>query len=348
MDKLERLQIQWDKVKKGYQTMTTDEIAALREKVLFCFDSEEMRNYLRGHFEELSSWDLIRIIVGAQKPLEYKVNLMAELAERFPHPFEELDDCYDFEVYAKQYQQAFTDMQITDDEQAIYLLRCMGYDEVDNSLPFFKFEDARNYIKTDDNDNPDFLWYEIEKWDGFDNAGEKCTYKLSLHGEIWDYRNWRKDTDLYHTFGDDLNLPVPFSVGDVVTIDCRPSAPISHIVILEIGDNHDCCCVQGLYVKENGLVNHGALKHSHAQDFMRFSPQLSPLYRAERFRGELPPEEAFMKEFGDGLSKLYQSDPQRYENEGYKWYFDFVNVDRTPQELMERLREVSKEWGFTE
>ncbi len=42
----------------------------------------------------------------------------------------------------------------------------------------------------------------------------------------------------------DLNLPVPFVPGDIISIDCRPYAKVKHAVILQLGDNHDCCSVQ--------------------------------------------------------------------------------------------------------
>ena len=55
----------------------------------------------------------------------------------------------------------------------------------------------------------------------------------------------------------DVNLPVPFHAGDIVTIDCRPFAPVSHAVILEVGDNCDCCCLQALYYAGNGTWDMG-------------------------------------------------------------------------------------------
>lgn len=355
MDELERLKIQWAKLENGYKTMTSEEIATLREKVLLCFPSEEMRNYLREHFDELGSSQLIEIIVGAHMPIAYKAELMNELTERFPHPFEELDGYYDFEVYVKLYQKAFNDMRIADDEKAIYLLQRYYYDEEDGAIPFFTFEDARNYIPIDveeqacDEEDADRYWYEIEKWDGF--ADEKCKYTLSRKGVIWNYDNYSDellDAIVKHRFGvcnKDLNLPVPFSVGDVITVDCRPSALVSHAVLLNVGDNRDCCCVQGLYVKQDGTVDYGALKHGHAQDFMAFSPEISPLYNAARFYGELPPEEAFMKELGEILAKLSTVYPEKYEEEHHDIFREFGDSSRTSQELMEKVKRVASEWA---
>ena len=93
----------------------------------------------------------------------------------------------------------------------------------------------------------------------------------------------------------DLNLPIPFRAGDIVTVDCRPFAPVSHAVILEVGDNFDCCCVQALYRRRNGTWDTGAVKHGYILPG-RELPQLSPLYRLATFHGQLPKEERLMEQ----------------------------------------------------
>ena len=93
----------------------------------------------------------------------------------------------------------------------------------------------------------------------------------------------------------DVNLPVPFHAGDIVTIDCRPFAPVSHAVILEVGDNRDCCCLQALYYAGNGTWDMGAVKHGHVFPNGR-SPALSPLYRLASFHGQFPKEERLLEQ----------------------------------------------------
>ena len=61
-------------------------------------------------------------------------------------------------------------------------------------------------------------------------------------------------------FNDLRNIPIPFHAGDIVTLDCRPFAPVSHTVILKIGDNRDCCCLQSLYREDNGTWDTEAVK----------------------------------------------------------------------------------------
>lgn len=346
----------------GYKAMPESEFIALREEILAFIPSQEMRDYLREHFLSIHDSDIIDIIVGAHQPMERKAKLMHELAERFPYGNDDSEeerfrDLRDFALYDKQYQDGFADMQIGEDEQAIYLLRSYEFDEEFDSSPHFTFEDALQHLTElvepwrKDDVPEDLLWFQIEKWINHDGKSiMKSQYILSANECIWDYcYDWDYDEKkhLSSQFGYDnaitMNLPVPFVPGDIVTIDCRPSAMVSHTLILEVGDNMDCCCLQGLCVRENGEVQRGAVKHCSAQDSWRFTPHVSPLYHLERFHGELPPEEAFMTELSEEIIKLQQNHPEDYEDVIWE-LLDDVNRDTvTPQEIIERVRKVNNE-----
>lgn len=105
---------------------------------------------------------------------------------------------------------------------------------------------------------------------------------------------------------DDLNLPVPFHAGDIVTFDCRPFGPVSHGVILEVGDNSDCCCLQALYRERDGTWDTGAVKHGHVFPGCH-SPRMSPLYRLSSFHGQLPEEECLL----ESVSRYVNGDEKR-------------------------------------
>lgn len=319
MNEYNSLEIQRDKMKKGYATISELKKSDLKEQVLSCIASSDMRKYLSENYTDLCSWDLINIIVGSQKPLDFKLNLLKELSELFPHPFAELDSCYDFEPYVELYEAAINDMKFNTDRAEVYLLTQYNYHETDGRestlyIPFFSFDAAIQYIKTDVNDWLDWsraesieealTWFEIEKWIGNDRTSLKATYTVSNDGEVWDYRPERND--LIHKFGMhnalELYLPVPFAAGDVITIDCRPFAPFKHGVIVSIGDNCDCCCVQCLYAKNDGTLDVGALKHSQVFDD-GFTPYISPLYKAEIVQGQLPAEDDFFREIGEAIAK---------------------------------------------
>lgn len=91
MNEQDSFEIQRNKMKAGYSVISETKINRLKEQVLSCFDSNDMHDYLSAHFIELSSGDLIAIVTGSQKSLEFKLNLLNELSELFPHPFKKFD-----------------------------------------------------------------------------------------------------------------------------------------------------------------------------------------------------------------------------------------------------------------
>ena len=69
-----------------------------------------------------------------------------------------------------------------------------------------------------------------------------------------------------------------------------------------------CCGLWCLFPNLNGSIGQGALLHGHyyAMEYQfSFYRQISPLYRAEVFTGELPKNCSFMK----GLSEKIHADP---------------------------------------
>lgn len=127
-------------------------ISEIKEKILSCIVSKDMRYYLSEHFEKLRLWNLIAIIVGSQKSLNFKYNTITELARLFPHPFDELDSCYDFEPYAELYKAASVDMNADSNVFNVYLLHQHEYSDADSDTcqdthPFPTFASAINYIR---------------------------------------------------------------------------------------------------------------------------------------------------------------------------------------------------------
>lgn len=347
--------LQMCKLETKYKDMSTETVCAIRDNVMCCIDSDDMRLYLTEQFRELNSADLIEIITGALKPLAYKLDLMKELAVHFPHQFEEIDSFFDFEPYVQLYQEAVDNMQIGKDETAVFLLNGYRYDknndrELFMSRPFFSFDAALMYIKQEDEDwlcgydkvADALIWFEIEKWVGMEAPELIAAYTVSKYGEVWDFR---RNNDLHHSFGISnalgLYLPVPFSAGDVITIDCTPFAPAKHGVIVTIGDNHDCCSVQCLYLKKDGTLDIGGLKHSHVFDTL--TPYVSVLYKAEVAKGNLPEYEAYMVEVGQ---KIAEWEAERKCREDYSVYNDIVEYTLydlleggcTPDALLNKLK----------
>lgn len=156
-------------------------------------------------------------------------------------------------------------------------------------------ERIREYLGYFDAEERELVWFYVEKWSPDGNGRLKNDYDYMVLGtEVCYFSSSRREHpgfSIYH----DVNLPVPFHAGDIVTIDCRPYRDVRHVVILEVGDNRDCCCLQALHYAGSGTWNIGAVKHGHVFPSGR-SPALSPLYRLASFHGQLPEEERLLEQ----------------------------------------------------
>ena len=188
----------------------------------------------------------------------------------------------------------------------ILILREAWYDEdnlEDNvsrlSVPLLSLDAALRYVRDemqeenwDDNTE---CWTMLEKW-GPGKNGEMdhlYTYYL-IRDEIVFFekkiqdpklgRHWYTEEYDYSFGGQNLNLPIPYQPGDIVTVNCLPFAPIKCVLLLEVGE--DCCGVSALSRRGDGKWETGALKHAHCWGDYR--PMLSPLYRIRLFDKQTP------------------------------------------------------------
>jgi hypothetical protein len=300
------------------------------EESLRFIESEEMKNYLRG-IKSVSLFDYCEIIVRSRADLERKAAALREIA-RIAHGDQELDKLEEDDRAGNMAEAGFAALEETRNASAgtVFLLReqfrkrrySWFWDDVkEETTPFSSFEAARNHAlelrhsyKNDDHieDLDDRLWFGIEKWIPAEGGRMKETidWTLSADGDIWffdiedtsDERLRFLESHGHHfgIFGWDLKLPVPFSVGDIVTIDCRPFFDVFHAVITTLGDNHDCCAVSFLYVTKRGKIDVAALKHN---NFFHVLSPFSALYRAETFKGALPKRESPLEILSGTLKK---------------------------------------------
>lgn len=282
------------------------------------FPSEEMASYLaRCPFDDdmdcqrhyvfddtppeklpLRRHELADAIAGAPISLDRKRELFLRLAEGEEDGF--------FSKLADMVSQAIQEMQPKEGE-FFYLIR-YGYNERIGSSEersvgaFLSWEHIFGAIPGEsagDIDDEDCLtWFCVEKWtpDRNGRLNSSCDYTV-IENEVC-YCHC-EDFPLhaqmaFEGFGG-LNLPVPFHAGDIVTIDCRPFAPVRHVVILTIGDNCDCCSLSALYKEDNGTWAAGAVKHQQVFPVSGHYVGCSPLYRLASFRGQLPEEERFLE-----------------------------------------------------
>jgi hypothetical protein len=97
-----------------------------------------------------------------------------------------------------------------------------------------------------------------------------------------------------------INLPVPFKPGDIVEVDGFPYGPKYRMVIVEIGDNEDCCCLQGLAKNREGYWHVGAVKHGHVS--YDTYPQFSPLYTIKTYTDDLVEDERVLYRVKDYIA----------------------------------------------
>lgn len=225
-----------------------------------------------------------------------------------------------FSYQAEQIKLALEELG-TSAEAVFLLIEAWHDEEIDDrkisaGTPFFNADDALEYIRHDmDSAGEDYnnlCWYELQKWKpSTDPVSGKASY---VHGYTYYFLKDRacffeklgkaresyvflSESRRYSEDGQHLNLPIPFCAGDIVRVDCRPFESPRVAVLLEIGDNTDCCCVQALCRGENGVWTLGALKHGHiSQNRDCF---LSPLCRLEPYKEPLSPQDNLLQKIRD-------------------------------------------------
>ena len=234
-------------------------------------------------------------IAGALLSLERKRELLLLLAKGE-------EDGY-FSGLAEAVSLAIQEMQPKSGE-FFYLIACCYEDTTHTEEKpigaFLTWEHIFEAIQTyggDDAESENFLTlFYVEKWrpDGNGRLENKYSYDVIGGNVCFCCKDLSVHERLELDGYTDPNLPVPFHAGDIVTVDCRPFVPVSYAVILEVGDNRDCCCLQALYRTGDGIWDTGAVKHGHI--IPRYAGKLSPLYRLASFHGQLPEEERLLEQ----------------------------------------------------
>lgn len=228
-----------------------------------------------------------------------------------------------FSYQAKQIKLALEELE-TGAEAVFLLIEAWHDEELDDrkisaGTPFFNADDALEYIRYDmDSAGDDYshlCWYELQKWKpSTDTVSGKASYvhsytyyflkdRACFFEKLEETREpylFLPESRRYSEDGQHLNLPVPFCAGDIVCVDCRPFQPERPAVLLEVGDNTDCCCVQALCRGQNGTWMLGALKHGNL--FSNATCFLSPLYRLEICPKPLPESDCLLQNIQDFIA----------------------------------------------
>jgi len=294
------------------------------------FPSSEMASYLTEC--SLLREEIRDAIAYAAIPLERKRDMLLELASG-------KDKTY-FHQQAAEIERALREMRLKPGE-FFYLKVDLYFDAEDEwpveekgLEPYLSWEHVleriRKYLGCLKPDEQELTWFWVEKWspDGTGRLKNDLDY-LVLGTEACYFSDNTRSCRISREFAPscDLNLPVPFHPGDIVTVDCRPFAPVSRVVILKVGDNRDCCCLQALYRAGDGVWDMGAVKHGSI--FPNGHPWLSPLYRLTAFQGQLPEEERLL----EAVSRYLNGDEERG---AALWHYIFqLNDGKRERAVME-------------
>ena len=264
-----------------------------------CVPSNEMKEYLKT--QKWTDLSLVELIFGSPIKLEDKLKCLFDIKNSVI-ALEALGETYNALVELKNITKG--EILIVHDcwydydyhnENSDFYSPCMSYTQA--------LYEIRELMEEEEWDENTLCWTKVEKWiyDDCDLMVHWYTYYFigdevvyfESHDPSSDHRDFRGYVDSIN-----LLLPVPFKPGDIITLDVRPFAPVNKAVIIEADGNFDCCGTQILYPNENGAYNIFALKHGHGFG-ENYYPILSPLYRAEIYKGELEEKQKILKDVSE-------------------------------------------------
>lgn len=247
-------------------------------------ESETLKKYFTENIKALNRWQITDLIAGARIPMERKMEIAKELAKS--EPPKEFDGDY---TYGDLYQDAkFALDELKLKEGELFIL--VGWSYEDNAqrqfecAPFFSIDKAINYIKTeyaelDENDN---VYFRLEKWipDHNGDMTMTCDYIVSNKGNIWfcDHSGIPHLTFFNSRFH---NVPVPFNVGDIISLDMRPFMPLMEGIIIRNTGGFDSVSTHCMFIQCDGMLNTSSLKTANHMT-MNVDDAVSPIYRAEK------------------------------------------------------------------
>lgn len=280
----------------------------LSEEIISLIDARAMREHLLKNRDRLKLEHYRDIIAGAPIALTKKLALLTRLAaetgdEAVKGYLEPLCDAVDsLSSVAPGKSVLLVEEVYPDYPEGAYVFPVATYAAAGKAIAAYNAE-----CLEDGEDTPMAWYWKLRLYrllpDG--TFHHNYTYACTRDGEPQYFRRRDRDTLAGRHFGTpipELNLPVPYQPGDILSVDCQPYTRSAYCLILEVGD--DCCGVQCLFRDKAGRLQAGAFKHGHylegAYDKRQY---LSPLYRAEPYTGPLPEEYAYLEPISQRLKK---------------------------------------------
>lgn len=256
--------------------------------------AEDLREYLKK--EVISDSYMADIIFYSPVPVEKKRKALLEL-EQMDFP----EDRKLFREYWIKYRPSIEEaLKLRRTKDAIFIVyeQTIYGDDVDSDEwmhgIFSSYAAAEACIKKDIEEKKDeedqMSWYEINLWAKGDSDSyvNTCTYYY-IDGELV-YTEVELGNDFHERCTDgELRIPVSYKSGDILIADRYPFGRKEKFVVLQIGDNRDCCCLQALCKKADGTWEVGAVKHGMIGSIGY--PRVSVLYTAKKYEPDLSDSE---------------------------------------------------------
>lgn len=294
--------------------------------------SPEMKAYLKD--EELSPYEICRMVFFAPMVMEKKYDGLKRLLKLGETEKDKnlIEECV---LYIRNIEDAYREYE----NDGVYTVEIGDFSdnakdtEMNLDSVYSSYESAvkaiRKEVQECEYTRDDYTWYEISKWEPSTNGPFDfvCKYIFVL-GELWyiemDYDYYEDSLNHVPLFDmREIRLPVPFKAGDLIDYDGYPFTPKNKFLMLTIGDNSDCCCLQGLARNEENTWDYGAVKH--CMFGYRAFYMLSPLYTATKWKGK--PEE--LDDIFSRLLEYIGNDESKAER-----IYDNLFCDRTTDEDM--------------
>lgn len=297
---------------------TFEELA--KEIISEVFQSKDMRDYLCQNLDLLDKRNIVDIVRKSFVPLERKLEFFEELSvfedkeevEAELKDAQERNRTYDVELvkkYSYFYQaiglkEALNQLKEDKEENGVLLLTeymtSEGTDEILGNVPFLSYEKLDAYIKSsiseqlDEESSESVFWHAIEKYREVEDGELELRYTYYVFdGKLIYYVDDNSEVDC-SIWDKDLNIPVPFSPGDIVVCDGKPACEEICAFILRTGDNIDCCSLVGLCKRKDGTFESVPVKHSNMFYESDSIIMVPPLYSMKRVSQQVREEEPEM------------------------------------------------------
>lgn len=272
------------------------------------------------------------IIYYSRAPLQRKRDALLKLENM--NIAKDRNSVWDFwKNYRKTIEEAFS---LIDSGDAVFVLYEYSLYEHDIDSEewmhgmFSSYDAALRFASKDYDSKKDETgfthWYVIHLWQKENDESYKdvCDYYI-IDNELC-YAEFDVGSEFHESGVDgELNIPVHYKPGDILMADNYPFGPSEKFVMLEIGDNKDCCCLQALSRKQDGTWKVGVVKHGMMGDMIY--PRISALYTADTYIPDLSdPEDAILAK----VSELVAGDEKR----GSELWNRFIVSDISSDEKM--------------